>query len=108
MRAMVAGWLCLGLLAGCAAPVPPPPPEPMPVVPVDLTPGFNEREPDTCKAAGLQGLIGQPAGNVRTVPMPGPYRIIAPGQVVDQNEYRSDRVDIHVDAAGIITRIGCG
>ncbi len=40
--------------------------------------------------------------------MPGPYRIIAPGQVVDQSEYRSDRVDIHVDAAGIITRIGCG
>jgi hypothetical protein len=80
----------------------------MPEVPVDPTPGFIEREPDTCKAAGLQGLLGQPAGNVRTVPMPGPYRIIGPGVVVDQNEYRSDRVDIYTDAEGTIIRIGCG
>ena len=39
---------------------------------VDLTPGFADREPDTCKAASLQGLIGQPSGNLRTVRAAGP------------------------------------
>lgn len=111
-----AGWPNVGLapllavaLAGCA-PLPPERPalREKEQTPVDLTPGFQEREPDTCKAAGLTGLIGQPSGMVRTVAMPGPYRIIAPGQVVDQDEYRSDRVDIHTDAEGVILRISCG
>lgn len=105
VRAAVLG----GVLAGCAAPPLPPPVVPVvPEGPIDVTPGLNEREPDTCKAAGLQGMVGQPSGNVRTVPLPGPYRIVAPGQMVDQNEYRSDRLNFHVDAEGIILRIGCG
>lgn len=102
--------LVIGLvLTGCAAPPPPAPvPQVVPPGPVDVTPGLTEREPDTCGAGGLAQLVGQPSGMVRTVPMPGPYRIITPGQVVDQNEYRSDRVDIHTDAEGMILRISCG
>lgn len=100
------------LLVGCAAEPRrvevPKGPAPADMALVDPTPGFNDREPDTCKGASVAVLVGQPVGNVRTVVMPGPYRVVAPGQVVDQNEYRSDRVNLFVDAAGMITRIGCG
>lgn len=75
--------------------------------PVDVTPGFNDTEPDTCKAAGLQGFVGQPAGNLRTVAVSGPVRIIHPGELVTQ-EYDSHRIDVDVDGAGTIQRIQCG
>jgi hypothetical protein len=97
-------------LIGMAACVADPPAEPaaLPGPAADLTPGFNEREPDTCKAAGLQHLLGQPSATLQTLPMPGPVRIIAPGDVVDQEEYRSTRIDVKVDSTGIITQISCG
>ncbi len=76
-------------------------------VPVDLTAGFNETEPDTCKAAGLQGMVGQSAGNLRTVPLAGAVRIIPPGALVTQ-EYDAHRIDVNVDRAGNILRIQCG
>ncbi|MES2665385.1 MAG: I78 family peptidase inhibitor [Pseudomonadota bacterium] len=75
--------------------------------PADLTPGFVDKEPDTCKAAGLQGLIGQSAGNLRTVALTGPVRIIAPGELVTQ-EYVAQRINVAVDGAGTIRRIDCG
>ncbi len=105
-------------IAGCA-PVPEPvvnpprflgPPLPAPGIGpggVDLTPGFNDTEPDTCKAAGLQGMIGQPSGNLRTVPLAGAVRIIPPGALVTQ-EYDAHRIDVDVDSAGTILRIACG
>ena len=76
--------------------------------PKDLTPGFAEKEPDTCKAASLQGLIGQPSGNLRTVALPGPVRIIVPGRVVDQDEYRSNRINAYINGDAVITQITCG
>lgn len=94
-------------LAGVAACVQDRAPEPA-LPPGDVTPGFNEREPDTCKAAGLQGLLGQPSAGLQAMPMPGPVRIIAPGDVVDQEEYRSSRIDVKVDSTGIITQVSCG
>lgn len=102
--------LCLAV-AGCAAP---PEPEPVPsAAPVfdpsiDRTPGFNDREPDTCKAAGLRGMVGQPAGSLQGMALAGPLRVIAPGEVFDQEEYRSDRIDVRTDATGIIVAISCG
>jgi Peptidase inhibitor I78 family len=101
-------------LSACAAPAPrrvvvtQPPVGPSVNLPTDPTPGFNDKEPDTCKSQTMLGLIGQPSGNVRTVRTPGPVRIIAPGTVYDQEEYRSDRVNVFIDGAGIITRISCG
>ena len=74
----------------------------------DKTPGFDDKEPDTCKSASLQPLIGQPSGNLRTVPLPGPVRIIVPGRVVDQDEYRSNRINAHIDGEAVITQITCG
>jgi|GEM_PF-1938098 len=76
--------------------------------PEDLTPGFDDKEPDTCKAASLQALIGQPSGNLRTFAMPGPVRIIVPGRVVDQDEYRSNRINAHINNDAVITQITCG
>ena len=97
------------LLAACSPREAPRPAPVMPATPpVDVTPGFNEKEPDTCKAAGLQGLIGQPSGMLRTVALAGPLRVVGPNEVVDQEEYRSTRVDAYVDGAGVIARLSCG
>ncbi len=102
------GPILLGL-AACAAPVPPPAPLPVvPVAPADPTPGFLDREPDTCKSADLRGLVGQPSGMVRTVRTAGPVRIIAPGTVYDQEEYRSNRINVFVDGEGTILQLSCG
>ena len=103
--------LGLGLgLTGCAPPAEAPPE----VIPAqrppsaEATPGLNEKEPDTCKAMQLQGLVGQPSGMLRTMPAPGPVRMIAPDTVYDQDEYRSDRINVFVDGAGVIRYLSCG
>jgi hypothetical protein len=100
--------LCLAV-AACAAP-PDPVPSAAPVLDpaIDRTPGFNDREPDTCKAAGLQVMLGQPASSLQGMALAGPLRVIAPGEVFDQDEYRANRVDVRTDAAGIIASISCG
>lgn len=95
-------------LAACTAPAPKPQPAPPALLQGDVTPGFNEKEPDTCKSAALRGLVGQPSGMARTVPLSGPVRIIGPGNVYDQEEYRSDRANIFTDGAGVIVQVSCG
>ena len=103
--------LGLSVIALAACTVIQPKPLPMPVAPVAPAapaPGFTEKEPDTCKSAALQGLVGQPSGMARTVRAPGPMRIIGPVSVYDQEEYRSDRINLFIDGAGIIQRISCG
>jgi len=97
-------------LTGCAPP-PEPPPEVIPAQrpsSADMTPGLNEKEPDTCKATGLHGMVGQASGMLRTMPAPGPVRVIAPDTVYDQEEYRSDRINVFVDGAGVIRYLSCG
>lgn len=102
----------LGLVLTLAACGPEAPPEPPPILPVDpavdVTPGFNEKEPDTCKASGLQYLIGQPATALTSLALPGPVRVIAPGEMFDQEEYQAARIDVRTDMAGIIRSIHCG
>lgn len=70
--------------------------------------GLTSREPDTCKAASVQSLLGQPSGMSRTLRPPGPMRIIGPATVYDQEEYRSDRINLFTDGNGVIIRISCG
>ncbi len=72
-----------------------------------VTPGLVEKEPDTCGAADLQGLVGQPSGMIRTVRVKGQVRMIGPGELVSQ-EYNAHRVDVHTDANGLIRQISCG
>lgn len=96
--------------AGCTPPAEAPPavaPAQRPSS-ADMTPGLNEKEPDTCKAVQLKGLIGQPSGMLRTLSAPGPVRVIAPDTVYDQEEYRSDRVNVFVDGADVIRYLSCG
>jgi Peptidase inhibitor I78 family len=101
--------LCLAACAPLAPKVQPKPPiVAVAVPPGDVTPGFVDKEPDTCKSTPQRGLVGQPAGMLRTVPAAGPVRMVFPGTVYDQEEYRSDRANVFVDGAGIITRVTCG
>lgn len=100
----------LALMAACAPQPEPLPAHPPPIgPPVDVTPGLNEKEPDTCKAAPLMVHLGQPVGALQAaVAATGQkLRVIGPGDIVSQ-EYDSFRVDALVDGAGLVTRITCG
>jgi hypothetical protein len=108
--------LPLLMLAACG---PTPAPEAPPVVvppgidpvtgqPVDLTPGLNDREPDTCHAADYQYLMGQSETAVTAAGITRPTRLVPMGGIVSQEEYNSFRINFHLDAAGTIVLINCG
>lgn len=100
-----AAFVCVLALAACARE---PEPEPLPVDPnIDLTPGWNDKEPDTCHAADFQYLVGQPSTALDMAGITRAYRVIVPGALVSQ-EYDSQRIDVQVDEAGTITRLTCG
>jgi hypothetical protein len=116
LRPLLRPWLhpglrllpVLALLAACAARAPEP--DPLAAVPpdaVDVTPGLTEQEPDTCKAAELAGLIGQPSAAVATAGITRPTRIVPAGGLVSQ-DYDAGRVNLYLDSAGSIVRIACG
>ncbi|MFZ0097606.1 MAG: I78 family peptidase inhibitor [Gemmobacter sp.] len=104
------------LLVACAAPEPetmapaaPPGIDPVTGLPVDLTPGLNEREPDTCHAADYQYLMGQTEAAVMAAAITDrPTRMVTMGGIVSQEEYNSFRVNFYTDATGRIVRISCG
>ncbi|MBJ2153695.1 I78 family peptidase inhibitor [Paracoccus sp. IB05] len=103
-----AASLCL---AACTPqPVRPPsrPAAPAAAQPAITEPVLTEREPDTCRLASLSALPGQPSGNLRTVRLAGPSRIIPPGGIVDQGDYNPQRINAYIDNQGIITRLECG
>jgi len=54
----------------------------------------------------VQGLIGQPVADVRR-DLHEAARIIPPDSVVTQ-DFRPDRMNVDLDAAGVIARIWCG
>lgn len=62
---------------------------------------------DACGAAGLQGLVGQPATVLQTMRFGVQTRIIRPGMAVTM-DYRADRLNIEIDAAEVIARVACG
>ncbi|HAV07363.1 MAG TPA: hypothetical protein DEF12_15480 [Rhodobacteraceae bacterium] len=72
--------------AACAAPVPP---------------------SDSCGAASLARLIGQPVADVVLGAAPSPVRVIGPNTPVTK-DYRLNRLNIIHDAAGVIIDIRCG
>lgn len=98
----------LGLLAGCApklhssatehetAPQPP---------------RVSERE-DVCGAQRVQDRIGRQhdeglAESIRQESGAAVLRVIRPGHVYTM-DYRSERINVHIDEGGVITSIGCG
>jgi hypothetical protein len=71
-----------------------------------------DQERFTCNAARVQGLVGQTASQaVGTDAVRGSgartMRWIAPGTMVTM-DYRTDRLNIHLDAQNKVTRIVCG
>lgn len=82
--------------------------DPVTGLPVDLTPGLNDREPDTCHAADYQYLVGQTEAAVQAAGITRPTRMVSLGGIVSQEEYNSFRINFQLDATGTIVRINCG
>ncbi|MBL4929148.1 I78 family peptidase inhibitor [Fuscibacter oryzae] len=81
--------LLLPVLAACVTEPPPLPPQ------------------DSCGAAALQGLVGQPATALQVMRFAHTVRVIEPGMMVTQ-DYVADRLNIHIDKQGLISRVVCG
>jgi len=94
----------LMLSFGCARA---PDPAPVYVPPPVIDNGLVTREPDSCGADALSGLMGQPEGMLRTVQITHEYRVVPFGNLVTQ-EYNAHRIDIYLDENGLIARITCG
>lgn len=71
------------------------------------TPADNETvaAPANCPAAEFQGLIGETASAADVIP--APKRVIGPDDAVTM-DYRPERTNVDLDAAGRIIRIRCG
>ena len=63
--------------------------------------------PDTCGAAALQGLVGQPQSVLQTMRFAQTVRVIQPGMMVTQ-DFSPDRLNIGVGPDGRIARVWCG
>ena len=106
------------LVAGCGARPEVEPVQPAPLVmpgidpvtglPIDRTPGLNDREPDTCHAADYQMLVGQTEAEVRAAGITRPTRMVTPNSIVDQEQYNSFRINFHTDMTGRVYKIVCG
>jgi hypothetical protein len=81
--------LLLPIMAACVA-------EPSPLPPQD-----------SCGAATLQGLVGQPETALHVMRFAQTVRVIQPGMMVTQ-EFRADRLNIYIDEMGMISRVVCG
>lgn len=66
-----------------------------------------DTEDDHCSASRHQALIGTPASSIDRMQLPKGTRVIHPDTVVTQ-DYRTDRLNIHVNEAGQIERVACG
>ena len=98
-----AALACLALLAGCAAPggAPPTRPNPMPPPPSSV-----------CNAQGAQFAVGMTPGTSvveEARQRSGSYmaRVLRPGQVVTM-EFNAQRLNLDLDAAGVIRAVRCG
>ncbi len=71
------------------------------------TPSESERSAKTCRADEWAGLVGRPLGDVDQRLLPEPYRVICYGCLVTQ-EYMYNRLNLRLDANGLIASIECG
>lgn len=90
-----------------AAPVEPTAAAPVEPAPPATTPTTDPAAADTCNMAQYTALIGKPSTDAG-VPAAGPsVRIIKPGDQVTM-DFSEARLNIDVDAAGVITGMRCG
>lgn len=66
-----------------------------------------EPEQNACGAAGMQDLVGRDKSVLAVMTFPAGTRVLEPGTAVTE-DYRSDRLNIDVDARGAITGVWCG
>ncbi len=69
-------------------------------------PSVVEPPADACKAASLQGLIGQPAAAVEKMSFPAGTRILRPNMPVTA-DYRVDRLNIEIGKTGKVDKVSC-
>jgi hypothetical protein len=98
MRALAMAAVLAAMLGGCKT---------MP----DEVP-TREDQRFTCNATGVQGMVGQVATQTmgaEAVRTSGArtMRWIRPGEVVTM-DYRTDRLNVHLDAQNRITQVNCG
>jgi hypothetical protein len=63
--------------------------------------------PDDCGAGALAALIGKPVSALEGLHGAGPVRLIRPGQFVTMDHIPA-RLNVHLDAADLITGLTCG
>lgn len=106
MKAILLIFTTVFSLSACA-----PEPEPLPVPVydpnIDVTPGLNDKEPDTCHAGNFGFYIGRPVAELQAAVADKPLMIMAPGSLGSQ-EYNSARINAFVDGTGLIYRLSCG
>jgi len=88
--------------AGSAAP----PAEPASSATVDAAPP-DPATPDDCKASTYAALVGKPLSDPGVPPASPSVRHIRPGDAVTE-DYRVERLNIHVSASDIIEKVNCG
>jgi hypothetical protein len=62
---------------------------------------------DGCKANKNANLIGMSSDQLESTLLLLPIRVIRPNAIVTQ-DYRPNRLNVHVDDAGTVTRLSCG
>lgn len=62
---------------------------------------------DACGAAAMQGLVGRPLTAFDSAALTVPWRILRPGTAVTM-DFNPARLNVTVDEADAITRVGCG
>jgi len=100
-------YLILSIFFGLAACGGAPEPEPTPAPEVPSAPPLPTGVDDGCKANDNANLIGMSADQLESTLLLLPTRVIRPNGIVTQ-DYRPNRLNIHVDDAGTVLRLSCG
>lgn len=97
---LTVGLSLVGLTSGCFLVVPVP-------LGTAVVPPATAAGPDSCGAAGLKDLIGQPQSALDGRDLAAATRIIHPGQPVTL-DYSAERLNILIDRKGRISSLNCG
>ena len=66
-----------------------------------------ESKMDTCGSSTRQNLVGQPAADIDKSTLPAGARILHPNTATTM-DYRLERLNIRVNAEGIVEKVYCG
>lgn len=95
----------LAMLAACGQAAAPTSEEETPVAETPAVPQTRAEATaqDTCGASAFAGLVG---AQLAAATMPPGARVVTPDAMITQ-DFRADRVNIVVDAQGVITSVEC-